>query len=56
MQEFGAFIEECGIVLVSFEDEMFALPQLEAAAEILCDAANQEGRLHPCGVKNPSQH
>ena len=47
VQELRALIEEGGVVLVAFEDEMLALPQLKAAAEIFRNAANQERRLRP---------
>ncbi len=40
---FGAFVEEGGVVLVAFEDEWLASRTLEAGAEILRDAADEKG-------------
>ena len=42
VQEFRTFVEEGGVVLVAFEDEMLASSQLKAAAEVFGDPANQE--------------
>ena len=42
VQEFGTFVEEGSIVFVPFQDEIFSLPQLKAAAEIFCDTTDQE--------------
>ena len=40
VQEFRAFIKESRIVLVAFENEVLALTQREAAAEVLSDATD----------------
>jgi len=54
MQEFGTLVEERGIVLITFKDEVLALAQGKARAEVLRDPTDQEagiesGRLeHPC--------
>jgi hypothetical protein len=42
VQELGPFIEERGVVLIALNNEMLALLQREAAAKILCNAANKK--------------
>src|SRR5438105_12079241 len=56
MQEFWAFVEKRGVVFIAFDDEMFPLPQSEAAAKIFRNAADQERWLQPRHLKYPSQH
>src|SRR5579872_3006206 len=56
MQELWAFVEESCIVFIALKDEVLALSQLKAAAKVFCNPADQERRLQPGTVKNPSQH
>ena len=42
VQELRALVEEGGVVFVAFEDEMLAVAEMKARAEILRDAADQE--------------
>ena len=42
VQEFRTLVEEGGIVLIAFEDEVLPLPELKTAAEIFGDAADQK--------------
>src|SRR5580704_578403 len=56
MQKLWALVEESGVILIAFEDEVFALSQLKAAAKVFRDAANQERRLQAGSMKNPRQH
>ena len=56
VQKFWSFIEKCGVVLVALKDEVFALSQLKAAAEIFRDSANKERGLHANLMDNPRQH
>src|SRR5579884_355892 len=56
MQKLWTFIEECGVVLIAFEDEVLALPQSKAGSKIFGDAADQERRIQSGSLKNPGQH
>src|ERR1700730_13238241 len=56
VQEFRTFIEECGVVFIAFQDEVFAVSKLETAAEIFCDSANQERRMSSRALKDPGKH
>src|SRR5579872_4619998 len=56
MQELGTFVEECRVVLVALQNEMPALPEMEARAKVLRDSADQERGLHSRSMKNPRQH
>jgi hypothetical protein len=42
VQELRTLIEERGVVLVAFEDEMLAFAETETAAEIFRDTPDQE--------------
>src|SRR5207244_9811223 len=56
VQELRALIEERCVVLVAFKDEVFAVAQLEAAAEILGDPADQKRRMLFGMLENPGEH
>ncbi len=56
VEEFWAFVEECSVVLVAFQDEVAAFAKPETAAEIFCDAADQERWSQVCYLENPRQH
>src|SRR5262249_59215665 len=45
VKELGAFIEEGGVVLVAFQDEVFSLAQRKTAPEIFRDSAYQKRRV-----------
>ena len=45
VQELRSLVEEGGVVLVAFEDEVLALAEVKAGAEIFGDAADEEGGL-----------
>src|SRR6185369_12122581 len=47
VQKLRTFIEEGGVVLVAFEDEVFPLTQSEAAAEVFRNATDQKRGLVP---------
>jgi hypothetical protein len=42
VQELGAFIKECCVVFVAFNNEVLTLAKRKAAAKVFCNAANQE--------------
>jgi len=56
VQEFRALVEECGVVLIAFEDEVFAITKMKTRTEIFGDASDQERRLQSGGVENPGKH
>src|SRR5258708_23788144 len=56
MQKFRTLIEECSVVLVAFQNEMFSLTQMKTGAKVFRDAADQKRWLHSCGMKNPRHH
>ncbi len=45
VEELGALVKERGVVFVAFEDEVARGAELEAGAEVLRDAADEERRL-----------
>ena len=49
VEEFGAFVKKCGVVLVAFDDEGLRGAKLEARAEVLRNAADQKRGLQ-CGI------
>src|SRR5207237_7944292 len=57
VQKFRTFIEESGVVLVAYDDEVLAVVlDGEAAAKIFRNAANQERRRLAREVKYPGEH
>ena len=56
MQELRSLVEESGVVLVAFQNEMFSLSEMKAGAKVFCDSADQKRWLHACGMKDPRQH
>src|SRR4030088_2994693 len=56
MQKLQTFVEESRVVLVAFEDEVFALSQLKTAAKVFRHSADQERRLQSRCMKNPCKH
>src|SRR5271165_2873663 len=56
MQELWSFVEESGVVLVAFQNEMLAFSEMKAGTEIFGDAADQERRFKSGGVEYPCQH
>src|SRR6185312_2569778 len=56
VQELRAFVEERGIVLVAFKNEILAISQVKAAAKIFRNSANQKGRMRSRVFKNPGEH
>src|SRR5260370_9167226 len=56
VKELWSFIEESGVVLVAFQDEVLSLPQSKAAAKIFRNAAHQKRRIFAGRLKNPGKH
>ena len=56
MQELRTFVEEGGVVLVAFEDEVLAFAEMKARAKIFGDATDQERWLQSSRVEDPRQH
>ena len=61
VEELRTLVEEGGVVLVAFDDEGARGAQLEAGAEVFCDAADEERRLERGilargDLVNPRQH
>src|SRR6202521_2773773 len=54
VQKLRTLIEECGVILVAFQNKMLAFAQPKTAAEILRDATDQERRLKDSGLEDPS--
>ncbi len=42
VEKLGALVEEGGIVLVAFEDEILSAAQLKTAAEVFSDPTNEK--------------
>ena len=57
VQELRGLVEECGVVFVAFDDELFpAAEAIAAVAEIRGDAADQEIRPPAGDLENPGEH
>ena len=61
MEKFGAFVEEGGVVLVALNDKGLRGAQLEARAEVFCDASDEEGGFEGRvftrgGLVDPREH
>src|SRR5664279_363192 len=56
VQELWSLIEERGVVLVAFDDEIRTVRHGEAGPEILSDTADEEGGIAAGGVKDPREH
>ena len=53
MQKFRSLVEECGVVLVAFDDELGAVSQLEILIEIEGNAADDHARIASRGLEHP---
>ena len=56
MHELRTFVEERGVVLVAFENELAALGHGEAGAEVLGNSADEKRWLASRHVEDPGQH
>src|SRR5262245_24088154 len=56
MQELWPLIEECGVVLVTFDDEIRSIRDLKAFSEILRNAANEKRWFSARNFQDPGQH
>ena len=56
MDELGAFVAECGVVLVGFDDEERGIAQWAETSEILRYAADQKAGLQAGIFQYPGQH
>src|SRR5882762_6323228 len=56
VEEFRPLVEERGVVLVPFKDEVFPLPKREARPEIFSNSADQKRWLLPRRLEDPGQH
>src|SRR4029077_17439971 len=56
MQELWTLVEECRIVLIAFKDEVLALSQSKAGAEVFCNPSDQKRGVLPSHLKNPGEH
>ena len=56
VDEFAAFVEEGGVVLVGLYDKAFASTQLSGHTKIQRNAAHQKAGLEPARLQNPRQH
>src|SRR4051812_2488355 len=56
VQKFWRFVEECGIVLITFEDELFSPTQSEAAAEVFSNSADEKIGIATGVMQNPGKH
>src|SRR5207302_4758481 len=56
VQKLRTLIEECGVILVAFQNKVLAIAEPKTAAEIFRDAADQKRRLKTSGFEDPSQH
>src|SRR5260370_29625103 len=56
MKKLRALVEEGGVVLVAFENEVLALPEMKARSKIFCDSADEERRVESGGMEDPGEH
>ena len=56
MQELRSLVEKCGIVLVAFKDEVFALANLETAPEIFGNPTDEKRRPGACDFEYLGEH
>src|SRR5205823_5120619 len=56
MQKLRSLVEECGVVLIAFNDEVLALIDREAAGKVLGNAPDQKRWIQTSDLKDPCQH
>ncbi len=56
MQELRSLVEESGVVLVAFKNEVFSLTEMKAGAKVFGDSSDQKRWLHACSMEDPCQH
>src|SRR5260370_25755291 len=56
VQKLWTLIEECGVILVAFENKVLAFAQPKTPAEIFRDTTDEERRPKASGLEDPSQH
>ena len=56
VEEFGAFVEEGGVVLIALEHAVVGVRKVAAAAEVAGDAADHEAGVQPVVLHEPSEH
>src|SRR5947209_12181826 len=55
MNELASFVEERGIILITFDDKPFALGEPRSLTEIVRDTANQKARIEAIVLKHPGE-
>lgn len=56
VEEFGAFVEEGGVVFVALKYAVVGVCKVAAAAEVACDAADHEARVEAVVLHEPGEH
>src|ERR1044071_3307750 len=56
MHEFGALIEESGVVLVCLDNEVLTPGKTRRDREVVGNSANEKARVAPTPLEDPRQH
>ena len=56
MQKLWSLVEESGVVLIAFDDELGAIGHGETGAEIFRNSTHQKRWIAPCILEDPSRH
>ena len=56
VNEFGALVEEGGVVFVPFEDEIFRVTEIGALTEVRWNSADEVAGLKACGFEYPGEY